>query len=130
MARVWLSYVSIFTRDVERLPSFYADVFGLQEVIGSRSDRYRELSMGAAKLGFPYVDAYQVLELADQSDPAGVRSMLTFATASIDEVNALTERAVGHGARLVKPGFNTAFGQYLSVVLDPEGNAIRISAEA
>jgi predicted enzyme related to lactoylglutathione lyase len=128
MSKVSLTYVSIFTRDVERLPSSYADVFGLEEVAASRSHRYRELNMGAAMLGFPSADAYATLDLADQAAPTGVRSMLTFAATSPAEVDALTARAVQAGARLVKPGFDTAFGQYLSVVLDPEGNALRISA--
>jgi hypothetical protein len=43
-----LTYVSIFIRDVETLPSFCAKMFGLEEVAASRSSRYRELDMGAA----------------------------------------------------------------------------------
>lgn len=130
MAAAALTYVSIFTRDVEALPSFYAEVFGLPEVESSRSGRYRELSLGAVTLGFPYVDAYETLQMTDQADPTGVRAMLTFAAGGRAEVDALTQRAVGLGARLVRPGFDTAFGQYLSVILDPEGNAVRISAAA
>lgn len=125
-----LTYVSIFTHDVETLPSFYAEVFGLPEIDSSRSGRYRELSLGPVTLGFPYVDAYETLEMTDQADPTGVRSMLTFAAGGRQAVDALTHRAVERGARLVKPGFATGFGQYLSVILDPEGNAVRISAPA
>ena len=33
MTAVNLSYVSIFTRDVVSLPTFYVEVFGLEEVI-------------------------------------------------------------------------------------------------
>jgi len=32
LTAVRLSYVSIFTKDVAALPSFYVDVFGLEEV--------------------------------------------------------------------------------------------------
>ena len=128
MSPVSLSYVSIFTKDVAALPTFYVEVFGLAEVEASRSNRYRELTLDALKLGFPFVDAYDTLDMTDQADPAGVRSMMTFAVADPEAVEDLTGRAVAHGARLVKPAFETPFGQYLSVVLDPEGNAIRISA--
>jgi hypothetical protein len=130
LSAVQLSYVSIFTRDVETLPDFYAEAFGLAEIETSRSHRYRELSLGPLKLGFPFVDAYAALDMADQAEPTGVRSMLTFAAADPAAVDALTALAVQRGARLVKPGFTTGFGQYLSVILDPEGNAVRISAPA
>ena len=122
-----LSYVSIFTKDVARLPSFYVDVFGLEEVASSRSDRYRELAVGDMMIGFPFVDAYDMLDMADQANPTGVRSMVTFAVDGIDEVNRLTARAATLGGRIAKPPFATGFGQVLSVVLDPEGNALRIS---
>ena len=128
MSTASLTYISIFTRDVERLPSFYAEVFDLEEVATSRSHRYRELKLGPVMLGFPSIDAYATLDMTDQSGPTGVRSMLTFAAADQAEVDVLTARATHAGARLVKPGFDTAFGQYLSVLLDPEGNALRISA--
>ena len=123
-----ISYLSIFTRDVAALPDFYIAVFGLEEVETSRSDRYRELIVGALKLGFPSVDAYRGLDMADQADPTGVRSMPTFAVDSAESEARLTDRAVQQGARLTKGPFSTHFGQVLSVLLDPEGNAFRISA--
>jgi len=125
---VRLSYVSIFTQDVESLPTFYVDVFGLEEVAASRSDRYRELAVGDMMIGFPFIDAYRLLDMADQAEPTGVRSMVTFAVDDVAEVDRLTERALVHGGRVAKPPFATGFGQVLSVVLDPEGNALRISA--
>jgi predicted enzyme related to lactoylglutathione lyase len=125
-----LSYVSIFTRDVAALPDFYIAMFGLREIETSRSDRYRELAMGAVTLGFPYVDAYAMLDMSDQGQPSGVRSMLTFAVSSLTEVEALSSQAAALGGRLVKPAFETGFGQVLCVVLDPEGNALRISSPA
>jgi predicted enzyme related to lactoylglutathione lyase len=125
---VRLSYVSLFTRDVEALPDFYIAVFGLTEVEASRSDRYRELMLGELKLGFPSIDAYAVLDMADQADPTGVRALVTFAADSPAAVDTLTARAAAHGGRQVKGPFTAGFGQYLCVFLDPEGNAFRISA--
>ncbi len=125
---VRISYLTIFTRDVAALPDFYIAVFGLEEVESSRSDRYRELTIGELKLGFPTVDAYRVLDMVDQADPTGVRSMPTFAVDSAEAVTRLTDRAVEHGARLIKGSLRAAFGQVLSILLDPEGNAFRISA--
>src|ERR1700761_9126737 len=88
-----VSYLTVFTRDVERLPDFYAEVFGLPEVESSRSHRYRELDAGGLMLGFPSVDAYAALNMADQADPDGVRSMVTFAAKTAGTVDHLTSRA-------------------------------------
>jgi hypothetical protein len=46
--------------------------------------------------------------MSDQAEPTGMRSILTFAAGDPTQVDALTARAV---ARLVKLGFDTAFGQ-------------------
>jgi predicted enzyme related to lactoylglutathione lyase len=127
-ASIHVSYLSMFTRDLAALPSFYVEVFGLQEVEASRSERYRELKAGELMLGFPAIDAYQRLDMADQAEPTGVRSMVTFAVDDQAAVDDLIGRALSRGARLVKPAFATDFGQYLAVLLDPEGNAIRIAA--
>jgi predicted enzyme related to lactoylglutathione lyase len=125
-----VSYVSFFTRSVVTLPSFYVDVFGLSERQASRSERYRELELGDLRIGFPYIDAYAMLNMSDQADPTGSRTLLTFAAEDPAAVERLTRDAVAHGARLVKGPFSTNFGQFLSVILDPEGNALRISAPA
>jgi len=110
------------------LPSFYVEVFGLGEIASSASERYRELEVGGLKIGFPLVDAYRVLDMEDQANPTGVRSMVTFAVENPAAVERLTALAAEHGGRVVKAPFATAFGQFLSIVLDPEGNALRISA--
>lgn len=67
-------------------------MFRLEDVAASRSNRYRELDMGAAMLGFPSVDAYATLEMTDQAEPTGVRSILTFAAGDPTQVDALTAR--------------------------------------
>jgi len=130
MSALRISYLTMFTTDLEALPDFYVEVFALEEVVSSRSDRYRELKVGDLMLGFPWIDAYANLNMTDQADPTGVRSMVTFAAQGMSEVDTLVAKATEHGARLVKPAFQTDFGQYLAVVLDPEGNAVRIAAPA
>jgi predicted enzyme related to lactoylglutathione lyase len=130
MSALRISYVTMFTTDLKALPNFYVEVFGLEEVAASRSDRYRELKAGDVMLGFPWIDAYANLNMTDQADPTGVRSMITFAAQGMTEVDTLVAKAAECGARLVKPPFQTDFGQYLAVLLDPEGNAIRIAAPA
>ena len=126
---VRVSYISFLTRDVQALPDFYKGLFELRELESSRSDRYRELVLGGLRLGFPYIDAYQMLDMTDQADPTGVRSMVTFAVQDAATVDRLAASAFDIGARIVKSPFATGFGQYLAVLLDPEGNGFRISCE-
>ena len=127
---VTLSYSSIFARDVETLPDFYVTVLGLEEISASRSVKYRELMAGGVKLGFIHLGGYEMLGLAGSADAVGVKSILTFAVTDPATVDRLTKAALARGATLAHAPFRTFFGQYQSVLLDPEGNALRISTQA
>ena len=128
MTAVRISYLSIFTRNVEALPNFYVEVFALDEVPTSRSERYRELKVADRMLGFLWIDAYANLNMTDLADPTGVRSMITFAAQGMSAVDTLATKALQRRARLIKPPFQTDFLQYLAVLLDREDNAIQIAA--
>jgi uncharacterized glyoxalase superfamily protein PhnB len=53
---------------------------------------------------------------------------VTFDVGSVADVAVMAERAVAHGATLVREGQDTFFGQHQALVSDPEGNVIRFSA--
>jgi isopenicillin N synthase-like dioxygenase len=90
-----------------------------------------QLDWGRCFFGFPSIDAYANLSMTDQADPSGVRSMITFAAQGVGGVDTqVAAGAAERGAGLVKPPFTTDLRQYLAVLLDPEGNAIRIAAPA
>jgi predicted enzyme related to lactoylglutathione lyase len=122
-----LGYINIFARDVVKLAGFYAEVFGLEEIVASRSPIFRGLRTKRANIGFNAHDAYELLNLQKSTDGTGIRSFTTFDVDSAAEVDRLTPIAVEKGATLLKAPFTTYYGWYQSVLLDPEGNAFRIN---
>lgn len=70
-----LGYVNIFAQDVVKLAGFYADVFGLEEIIASRSPIFRGLKTKKANIGFNAHDAYELLNLRNRrTAPGSMRS--------------------------------------------------------
>jgi predicted enzyme related to lactoylglutathione lyase len=122
-----LGYLNIFARDIQKMASFYADLFQLEEIGESRSPIFRGLRTGKANLGFNAHDAYALLNLQNFDGGSGVKSFTTFNVDDAAEVDRLTPIAVQKGAVLQKAPFTTYYGWYQSVLLDPEGNAFRIN---
>lgn len=122
-----LSYVNVFTKDIEALSCFYMDVFGFVEIESIRSPIFRGLDTGKSCLGFNALDAYELLKLSNYSDTFGVKFLLNIDVDSIEEVDALVPIAVERGATLIKPPYKTYYNWYQAVLLDPEGNVFRIN---
>lgn len=122
-----MTYATYFARDLDKLTDYYVAI-GFEEVESSRSEYYREVLAGGAKIGFAVQSAYDTLGLADEADTKGIRSILTFDVGTPEDVAPATDKAVAAGGELVRAGFQTVFGQFLSVVRDPEGNVFRLSA--
>ena len=122
-----LGYLNIFADDPTKLATFYADVFGFEEIIESRTPIFRGLKTDKANIGFNAHDAYELLNLQKPNDGTGTRSFVTFDVDSVEDVDRLTPIAVAKGATLLKAPFTTYYGWYQSVLLDPEGNAFRIN---
>jgi predicted enzyme related to lactoylglutathione lyase len=123
-----LSSVNIFTRNLDALVAFYADLFDLSEKTELRSPIYRALDAGGVMIGFNGFEAYTLLKLEDFSETAGVKSLLTFEVASRDEVARISREATERGAKTIKEPYDTAYGSRQSVLFDPEGNVFRINA--
>jgi predicted enzyme related to lactoylglutathione lyase len=122
-----LGYLNMFAHDIQKMASFYADLFRLEEIRESRSPIFRGLRTGKANLGFNAHDAYALLNLHDFAGSSRVKSFATFNVDEAAEVDRLTPIAVAKGAVLRKAPFTTYYGWYQSVLLDPEGNAFRIN---
>jgi predicted enzyme related to lactoylglutathione lyase len=122
-----LSYVNVFTRDLDALPDFYKSVFGFAEVEAIRSPIFRGLDAGGCCVGFNAQDAYGLLGLADHANTTGVGFLLNFDVATKDEVDTLVPVAVAAGAKLVKKPYQTYYNWYQAVLMDPEDNVFRIN---
>lgn len=121
-----LGYLNIFADDIVKLAGFYADLFGLEELVASRSPIFRGLKTKKANIGFNAHDAYALLNLQKPSDGTGTRFMI-FRRRQRRRGRSTTSIAVEKGATLLKAPFTTYYGWYQSVLLDPEGNAFRIN---
>ena len=127
MAGLTLSYVTLLARDVAALAQFYVDGLGLEEVVASRDDRYREVRGGGCMLGFATQAVRGSLNLAEIA-PEGTRSIVTFDVGSVAAVAPAVDRAVLAGAELIREPADTHFGQHQAVLHDIEGNVFRLSA--
>jgi uncharacterized glyoxalase superfamily protein PhnB len=122
-----LSYVNVFARDVVALSGFYMKVFGFTEIEAIRSPIFRGVDTGKSSLGFNALDAYELLHLSEYSDTRGVKFLLNIDVDSKEDVDRMVPVAVGAGATLIKPPYETYYHWYQAVLLDPEGNVFRIN---
>jgi predicted enzyme related to lactoylglutathione lyase len=122
-----LSWVNVFTRDLDALPAFYMEVFGYAEIPEVRNSVFRGLFTGRSALGFMAPDVYGILHLGGHEHDEGIKMLLNFDVANVDEVDRLTPVAVARGATLVKAAGMTSYGWYQATLLDPEGNVFRIN---
>ncbi|MAC46729.1 MAG: glyoxalase [Oceanospirillum sp.] len=123
-----LSYLNIFSKDIELLSKFYCDIFGLKEIEESRSNYFIGFDTGVSKLGFSSFDAYDLLDIPKPvNEVKETHHVITFEAKNIQEVDELTEKSVANGAVLLKSPFNTYYGWYQSVLEDIDGNVYRIS---
>lgn len=123
-----VSYVSTVAEDLDGLTGFYADTFGFEPIDRWTTPIFRALDAGHGLiLGFHAPEAYELLGLESYSPAAGARQFVTFAAPDATSVDALTERAVRRGARLVTPAFVTYYNAYQAVLADPEDNPFRIN---
>jgi predicted enzyme related to lactoylglutathione lyase len=123
-----LSSVNIFTRNLDALVAFYAELFDLNEKTELRSPIYRALDAGGAMIGFNAFEAYKLLKLEDFSETSGVKSLLTFEVAGADDVARISQAATQRGGKMIKEPYDTTYGSRQSVLFDPEGNVFRINA--
>jgi uncharacterized glyoxalase superfamily protein PhnB len=127
MGRVKLTYINFLARDVAALATFYVAGLGLEEVLASRDERYREVSAGGCMIGIATESVRPYINLPEE--PAiGTRSLLSFDVGTVAAVAPAIEQAVAAGAELVRPAIDTPYGQHQAVLRDPEGNIFRLGA--
>jgi len=127
MVALSVSYVTFLARDVAALAEFYVAGLGLEEVLSSRDERYREVRGGGCMIGFATETLRPAINLPEL-EAVGTRSIVTFDVGSVAAVAPAVDRAVSAGADLVRAPLDTFFGQHQAVLRDPEGNVFRLSA--
>ncbi len=127
-----IDHVAMWVRDVDGICAFYAEHFGA--VVGERyesqvrgfASRFLSFESGAR------IEVMTTTALSLISDPTeGQRTglaHLAFSLGRADAVDVLTARLRALGARVFDAQSLTGDGYYESVVLDPEGNRIELTA--
>lgn len=120
--------VSFLCRDHRALADFYARAFGFPEIEVARSPIFTALDAGGITLGFHADEAYDLLGLADRRGAPPGPTHVTVEVGAFDDVDASLEPLLAAGATLVQGPFTTYYDARQLVLLDPEGNVLRVSS--
>lgn len=127
-----IEHVAVWTDDIERLAAFYARHFDAR--VGPRytnaakgfESRFLAFASGAR------IELMRTTTLDPVALPRGAQRLglthLAIAVGSDSAVDALTERLRADGCEVVDGPRRTGDGYYESVVLDPDGNRLEITA--
>lgn len=129
---VRLDHVAIWTEDLERLASFYCKYFHAK--VG---DEYVNPDKGFESRFVTFEDGTRLEIMRTTSispvrhEPGAQRMGLThlaLSLGSVEQVDQLTNRLRAAGYPVVEGPRRTGDGYYESVVLDPDGNRVEITA--
>ena len=125
-----IAHVAIWTEDLERLSAFYSRFFGAQAGAPYRSSSrpfesvFLEFGSGAR---LELMRAPGLLRPAGPGPRVGL-AHVALAAGSREEVDRLSAELEAAGHRVVGRPRTTGDGYYESVVLDPDGNTVEITA--
>lgn len=125
-----IDHLALWTRDLEQLRAFYETYFGARA-----GTQYVSAARPFASY-FLTLESGARLELMQQpvlADPAGDEPRVGYAHLAITvgepaQVDALTTRLRADGYRIASEPRWTGDGYYESVVLDPDGNRVELTA--
>ena len=124
-------FVNLFCENIDAQLAFYQALLGLPEDGHSHSPIYRSVSKEDFHFGFHAVKAYELLSLSDRKPEmlqnAPVTAYASFMLDRPAEVDHMAERVVVLGGRVVKPPYETYYGQWQAVLADPEDHVFRVS---
>jgi lactoylglutathione lyase len=127
-----IEHIAIWAKDLEALKDFYIRFFGAKpnkKYLNSLKnfESYFLSFESGARLELMQMPGVENSMHQAESQYMGL-THLAFSTGSRRQVDDLTEELRQQGYRIVSEPRTTGDGYYESVILDPEGNRIEISA--
>ncbi|MDQ7955097.1 MAG: VOC family protein [Rhodocyclaceae bacterium] len=127
-----IDHIALWTDDLERCTRFYVAYFGAQAGAGYENKAKGFRSCFLSFDGGARIEAMSTDTLAPLRAEPGAQRMgwthLAIALGSEAAVDALTARLRGDGVPVLDGPRRTGDGYYESVVLDPDGNRVEITA--
>ena len=127
-----IDHIALWTDDLARCTRFYVDYFGAQAGAGYENKAKGFRSCFLSFDGGARIEAMSTDTLAPQRAEPGAQRMgwthLAIALGSEAAVDALTARLRRDGFPVLDGPRRTGDGYYESVVLDPDGNRVEITA--
>lgn len=127
-----IDHLALWTTDIERCARFYATYFGAQIGPPYKNPRKGFESRFLSFAGGPRLEVMKTETLAPIAlEPGAQRMGLTHFAISVGSearVDVLTQRLREDGYPVIDGPRRTGDGYYESVVLDPDGNRIEITA--
>jgi lactoylglutathione lyase len=127
-----IEHVALWTADIERCTGFYTTYFG-----AAAGAVYRNMAKGFTSCFVTFADGARLEVMASTRlsptplEPGEQRMGLThlaIAVGSDQHVDVLTRRLADDGYLILDGPRRTGDGYYESVVLDPDGNRVEITA--
>lgn len=127
-----IEHLAVWTADLERSRAFYERYFSARA--GEQYQSATQRGFASYFLTFPSGDSRLELmtapNLGEGSRPPAIGwAHIAVAVGSRGEVEALTSRMRGDGVRVVSEPRQTGDGYFESVVEDPDGNQVEITAD-
>jgi lactoylglutathione lyase len=126
-----IEHVAVWTDDLERLRRFYEQYLGARSSPLYANDAHRFRSYFLELAGGARLELMQMASIDERASDDRQRlgwAHIAVALGSTDAVDELTDRLRAAGYRVLDAPRRTGDGYYESVVLDPDGNRLELTA--
>lgn len=125
-----IEHVAIWVKDLERMKEFYLQYFDLESNEKYYNPKKKFSSYFLSFKNGPRIELMHQPEISETGEKQNIIGLAHFAISvgSKEKVDLLTNSFRENGVEIIGEPRTTGDGYYESVILDPEGNQIEITA--